>query len=86
MASSGAAQTADAAGAAPWHERLHARLAEAERAVAALLSVCEEPAATDALEARAPLRCACHERGMRARRRAPAAITCRCVILRPCWR
>jgi hypothetical protein len=57
MAASGSAQTAaDAAGAAPWHERLHARLAEAERAVAALLSVCEEPAAQDALEAR--LRCA----------------------------
>ena len=36
----------------PWHERLQARLADVERAAAALLAVCEEPAAQAALEVR----------------------------------
>ena len=36
----------------PWHERLQARLADVERAAAALLAVCEEPDAAATLEAR----------------------------------
>ena len=36
----------------PWHARLQACLGDAERAVAALLAVCEEPEARAALEVR----------------------------------
>ena len=46
---------------APWHARLQACLSEAERAVAALLAVCEEPGARAALEVR--LCCAARMRG-----------------------
>ena len=49
-----AAASAPAAGAppGPWPVRLQERLEEAERAVAALLAVCEEPDARAALEVR----------------------------------
>ena len=57
MASSDAAAPAAAHHAAaplsPWHTRLQECLAAAERAVAALLAVCEEPEAQTLLEVRA---------------------------------
>ena len=46
---------------APWHARLQACLGDAERAVAALLAVCEEPEARETLEVRP--RCAARVRG-----------------------
>ena len=62
MAAVTAAPAADGRDAAPppLHARLQACLGDAERAVAALLAVCEEPGAQAALEVR--LRCAARVR------------------------
>jgi hypothetical protein len=45
-------QAAGAARRPPWHVRLQARLADAERAAEALRAVCDEPDAVDAFEVR----------------------------------
>ena len=60
-----------AADVATWPARLQERLAAAERAVAALLAVCEEPGVRAAMEVRARLLRSAHK--LRARQRMPAA-------------
>ena len=64
---------AAAARGAPWHERLQARVADLERAAAALLAVCEEPEAAAALEVRS---CERHTRALRSAARALVACAC----------
>ena len=82
MADAAAAPRGDAAWPAPWHAELQARVADVERAAAALLAVCEKPEARAALEVRCEGATYAHYCARRSAR-GPSPCTCDGAQLRP---